>query len=158
MDVKRSQQALIVARAPAELRGQSAPEPTDRPETEGNVRVAISRSAGLLNRLSTLQDADDTRFRHLMGAVGSNLKAAANPQSGVVGQELGALADQLLKVAKTGDLTVLHPVSSSFTQSASTTQRALDAYRRSGPSAATPSGNVSQALDYLMTAAVEESA
>jgi len=152
MDVTKAYQATQLARVRTE---QTRPQPKAGSKSAGvSVSVAISRPAGLLNKLASLQEEDETRFKHLMGAVGSNLKAAANAPSGSVGTELGALADQLLQVAKTGDLAALSPTVSSMA-SVGAASRAVEAYRRNTPSVSEPSGNVQQALDYLLTAAEE---
>lgn len=153
MDVRRAYQAAQLVRVHREslpvrssANGVSARTNTS---TDEAVRVEISKSAGVLNQLSSLQKEDQDRFQLVMGQVGSNLKAAANPESGAVGSELGALADQLLKVAKTGSLAPLQPSSGVGFDN---TQRAMAAYRRNMP-AAVPSSTVSQAMDYVLTAA-----
>lgn len=154
MDVRKAYQATQLARVRPDTRPQPVARAT-KTSGDASARVAISGPAGLLNRLSSLQEADETRFKHLMGAVGSNLKAAANPESGAVGAELGALADQLLKVAKTGDLASFQPAAS-FVSGANSTSHAIEAYRRNAPPASGPSSNVSSALDYLLSAASDE--
>lgn len=154
MDVRKAYQATQLARIRTDAPRPQRERERENKVADASVRVAISKPAGLLSKLSSLQGEDDERFKQLMGAVGSNLKAAANAPSGAVGEELGALADQLLKVAKTGDLSALQPAVSSFA-SLGSTNRAVEAYRRNSPVSAAPSGNVQQALDYLLSAAQE---
>lgn len=151
MDVRRAYQASQLVRVHGEamkVAGGRLGAPA--PRSDPSVHVVISRPAGVLSKLASLQDADASRFKQRMGEVGSNLKAAANPQSGAIGSELGVLADQLLHVAKTGDLSALQPVSR---QNLSSTQRALEAYRRSAQPPAAASATVAQALDYVLSAA-----
>ena len=115
--------------------------------------VAISKPADLLKKISDLKQADPEKFKLVMGEVASNLKAAANPQSGAVGAQLSQLSDRLRRAANTGDLSGLQS-SVSLTGSASqgSTNRALEAYRRLAPSAAQPSDTLKQAVEYMRSA------
>jgi hypothetical protein len=137
--------------------GRAAPADT-------TTSVAISRPAELLKRLSALQQSDATKFKHLLGELGSNLKAAANSPSGVVGAELGQLADRVLRAAKTGDLSGLQgepgappPKRAVAAPSSSAASAAIAAYRRNAPAVAAPSVTVAQALDYVLSAVDEAS-
>jgi ABC-type transporter Mla subunit MlaD len=121
--------------------------------TDDTTSVAISKPADLLKKLSDLKQADPEKFKLVMGEVASNLKAAANPQSGAVGAQLSQLSDRLRRAANTGDLSGLQS-SVSLTGSGSTgsTNRALEAYRRLAPSAAQPSDTMKQAMEYMRSA------
>ena len=115
--------------------------------------VAISKPADLLKKLSDLKQADPEKFKLVMGEVASNLKAAANPQSGAVGAQLSQLSDRLRRAANTGDLSGLQSsVSLSGSSNQGSTHRALEAYRRLAPSAAQPSDTLKQAMEYMRTA------
>ena len=121
----------------------------------------------MLKKLSSLQQSDATKFKHLMGALAGNLKAAANPQSGAVGAELGQFAERLSRVAKTGDLSKLQlPTTlrsrveeprASTTPPSSFARNAIEAYRRNAPAPAAPTATVDSALDYVMAAVNEAS-
>lgn len=151
MDVRRTYQAAQLVRVHREnLTPRASTVSARRVSSDVGVKVAISKNADVLSQLSALQDSDEERFKEVIGAVGSNLKAAANPNAGAVGSELGALADQLLRVAKTGDLSALQQ--SSGNVGFDSTQRALAAYKSNMPTR-TPSSTVSQALDYVLSAA-----
>jgi hypothetical protein len=160
MDVRKVYQASELVRIHGETKRLPRAVSTPTIEADPSVRVAISKSAGLLNKLSSLQDADATQFRYLMGEVGSNLKAAANPESGAVGADLGELADRLLRVAESGDLSYLqsgmfgsHPdPRASAGGDVAAANRAVAAYRRNLPSSP-PSRALAQALEYVSSAA-----
>lgn len=115
--------------------------------------VAISKPADLLKKISDLKQADPEKFKLVMGEVASNLKAAANPQSGAVGAQLSQLSDRLRRAANTGDLSGLQSsVSLTGSSNQGSTNRALEAYRRLAPSAAQPSDTMKQAMEYMRTA------
>lgn len=117
--------------------------------------VAISKPADILKKLSALQQSDATKFKHLMGALAGNLKAAANPGSGAVGTELSQFADRLTRVAKTGDLSTLQLPTQS--PPISFARNAIEAYRRNAPAPAAPTATVDSALDYVLAAVNEAS-
>jgi hypothetical protein len=117
--------------------------------------VAISKPADILKKLSALQQSDATKFKHLMGALAGNLKAAANPGSGAVGAELSQFADRLTRVAKTGDLSTLQLPTQS--PPISFARNAIEAYRRNAPAPAAPTATVDSALDYVLAAVNEAS-
>jgi hypothetical protein len=150
MDVRGALQVSQLVRVHGEARRARSVSVGVPAQPDAGVRVVISQPADVLSKLSSLQDADADAFQLRMQEVGSHLKAAANPQSGAVGSELGALADQLLRVAKTGDLTALQPPATNSAAIGSA-QRALAAYRNNMP-APRPSAAVSQALEYVLSA------
>jgi hypothetical protein len=110
---------------------------------EPTTTVEISKSAELLQSLSAFQQSDQKRFSEVLGAVASNLKAAANAPSGQHGTELGQLADRLMVAANTGNLS---GIAQGTGIRPGAMQRAVDAYRRHAPA---PSQTVSDALDYV---------
>lgn len=115
--------------------------------------VAISKPADLLKKISDLKQADPEKFKLVMGEVASNLKAAANPQSGAVGAQLNQLSDRLRRAANTGDLSGLQSsVSLSGSMQQGSTNRALEAYRRLAPSPAQPNDTLKQAMEYMRSA------
>ena len=84
------------------------------------------------------------RFEEVVGAIASNLKAAANSPSGQIGADLGKLADKLMVAANTGNLNPPTPGATAMRQGAM--HRAADAYRKLAPP---PSQTVEDALDYV---------
>jgi hypothetical protein len=129
--------------------------PVVTPQSDTTTSVAISKPADILKKLSALQQSDATKFKHLMGALAGNLKAAANPGSGAVGAELSQFADRLTRVAKTGDLSTLQLPTQS--PPISFARNAIEAYRRNAPAPAAPTATVDSALDYVLAAVNEAS-
>jgi hypothetical protein len=86
----------------------------------------ISRDAGMLGQLSSLQASRPARFMVVSGEITSKLKAEAGNQGGDVGKELGALADKFAEAARTGDVSTLRPPS----RSTNPTTRGAEAYRQ----------------------------
>ena len=151
MDVGRASKSSEIERLQLELAhrtpGQVGVSATD------TISVAISKPADLLKKISDLKQADPEKFKLVMGEVASNLKAAANPQSGAVGAQLSQLSDRLRRAANTGDLSGLQSsVSLTGASSAGSTNRALEAYRRLAPSPAQPSDTMKQAMEYMRSA------
>jgi len=133
MDVWKAYKAPELTRLPPSLdRTRTASGVVEAP-SDTSTSVEISRPADLLKRLSALQQSDATKFKHLLGELGSNLKAAANSPSGVVGSELGQLADRILLAAKTGNLASLQSTASTARPSPTLDNRAQRA-----PSAVEP--------------------
>ena len=122
-----------------------------REARDPKIRVSISKRAELMSNLSSIKRSDVSQLEELMETVGRHFKAAANPQSGAVGQELGALADRLLTVAKTGNLGPLQSVDARVFPGP--VGRAVHAYRRHVPGQLSASRTLDQALDYVREAA-----
>jgi hypothetical protein len=152
MDVWKAYRAPELARVREATRPAS---PLVAPSSDTTTSVAISKPADVLKKLSALQQSDATKFKHLMGALAGNLKAAANPQSGAVGSELSQFAERLSRVAKTGDLSKLQLPTS--TPPTSFARNAIEAYRRHAPAPAAPTATVDSAIDYVMAAVHEAS-
>ncbi|MDB4976611.1 MAG: hypothetical protein JWN48_4952 [Myxococcaceae bacterium] len=145
MDVGRAGKVVELERQRTEA-AQQTQSPVGATTGSADTSVAISKPADLLKRLSSLKQSDPERFKLLMGQMSANLRAAANPQSGAVGQQLSQLSASLARAANTGDLSGLQPSLSVPTSSSS--HRALDAYRRNMP-AAQPSETLKQAMEYV---------
>ena len=150
MDVYKAHRVgqLRVVRSESYPRSRPQPERDAPASTES--KVEISRSASLLGTLSALQQSDRREFGYVMGEVASNLRAAANPESGTVGAELSQLADRLKRAGKTGDLSSVAasvvPTQGGLAQA--TVSRAMQAYARNAPEPKA-SSTVEQALDYV---------
>lgn len=151
MDVRRVYSATQVAASGASrVRSERPTAPLTRRVRDPKVVISISRQADLMSRLSSLKQQQPAQFEELMDSLGRNLKAAANPQSGVVGSELGALGDRLLRVAQTGELGLFS--GDPGHAAGGVGARAVSAYLRNRPDDL-PSPTVDQALEYVRTAA-----
>ena len=156
MDVWKAYKAPELGRVREADRLAARPaSPVVTPQSDTTTSVAISKPADILKKLSALQQSDATKFKHLMGALAGNLKAAANPGSGAVGAELSQFADRLTRVAKTGDLSTLQLPTQS--PPISFARNAMEAYRRNAPTPAAPTATVDSALDYVLAAVNEAS-
>ncbi len=100
--------------------------PTARSAAAASEAADISRGAGVLGQLSSLQSAQPSRFKAVSSEITSKLKAEADTHGGDVGKKLGELADKFAEAARTGDMSALRPAG----RTSSMPARGADAYRQ----------------------------